>query len=466
MMAVFLEQPQPDETLFSLVEAYARATGVNRWAAFLHDLFGYRASFCASISFNLDHFASETRDSLGMSGAAIAENLTLYPYLKVFRGDEQAMSLLREMLVLIPGLKSRATLQLIQGSSVVRYCRICWAEDRRDGRRPYWRRAHQLPGVVLCVHHNLFLYERMTSISRCASWPVAGRCEVTDRRIDCDPRGSRRDRLLLVAEKSVSLLHEECERVETSQEALRGRARACGYGKGHWSVAARTISEDVSNFFGTKYLTAIRCPIDSTDSWVAGRLCARRQSPATLPYVLLDVFLSAQSINKPWARPRCLNRFAPHGESHPMDWLELRQGRYFALCRCGYGISFCVSGSDMVERRVTQYGFYFSKEARRLADGGLSLRKVASVLSVGNTTVRRLVGGDLDGPNCLAIASCRQRLGQEWAVLVQETGGAKAASMVNPALYEALVRFAPEYMAGGRGLRSMENLGKRQRSDL
>ena len=137
-----------------------------------------------------------------------------------------------------------------------------------------------------------------------------------------------------------------------------------------------------------------------------------------------------------------------------MDWVETRDGRSFALCRCGYGMSFDnIDGFEPVKPHVSQYGFYFAKEARRLADSGLSLRAIASALSIGTSTANRLVKQDPGGPDCVAVDSCRDRLGREWAVLVHETGGAKAAGATNPILYNALVRFAPDYLTGGRGRR-------------
>ncbi|WP_405033606.1 TniQ family protein [Paraburkholderia terrae] len=53
---------------------------------------------------------------------------------------------------------SRCGLRLPPGGREFRYCRRCISEDREHGVPMHWRRTHQLPGVVICVHHREFLW--------------------------------------------------------------------------------------------------------------------------------------------------------------------------------------------------------------------------------------------------------------------------------------------------------------------
>jgi hypothetical protein len=454
-MAVFLDSPRRDEALFSLVSQYGDSMCVQRWPAFLITLFGYRASLCPCIAFNLDHVAFQTRDSLGMSGVDVANRLTAYPYLTKFGTRADSLRLLGEMLVLFPGLKSRATLQLLRSRPYLRYCRRCWDQDRLAGHLPYWRRSHQLPGVVTCHEHHSFLYERYVPDGRSAPWPLA---EVNsgDKRIDFALSDDSRRNVDAVSVRSASLLTIADATIETSNERLREMARDCGFGRGNWSVAADEILCDLTQFFGAAYLDAVGCSAHSTtENWVAGRLGLRRSSLATLPYVLLDVFL-ADRVRGQGASQRvlCRNAFAPHDPPHVVDYIARRRGRYFALCQCGFGFTFlnssCVRSNDI---QVHQVGFYFADEARKLHSSGVSLRAIAKELEVSASTVRRLVNGQYGGPDCVSIEAGRARLGQEWRVLVWQTGGAKAASKANTCLVIALTRFVPEQLAGGRGVR-------------
>lgn len=107
----------------------------------------------------------------------------------------------------------------------------------------------------------------------------------------------------------------------------------------------------------------------------------------------------------------------------------------------------------MVDVHVDQYGFYYAQKAMRFREAGMSIRAIASQLSVGTSTARRLLQGQYGGPACVSIESCRARLGREWEILKAVTGGAKAAGMTNSCLATALTHSAPEFLDGGRGAR-------------
>jgi len=83
----------------------------------------------------------------------------------------------------------------------------------------------------------------------------------------------------------------------------------------------------------------------------------------------------------------------------------------------------------------------------------MSMRAIASRLSVSTSTACRLLQGQYGGPACVSIENCRARLGREWEILKAVTGGAKTASTTNSSLVIALTHSAPEFLDGGRGVR-------------
>jgi len=52
----------------------------------------------------------------------------------------------------------------------VRFCKSCFSNDRKEGLPLYWRRTHQLPGVVFCPWHEELLWEIMNIRSHCCGF--------------------------------------------------------------------------------------------------------------------------------------------------------------------------------------------------------------------------------------------------------------------------------------------------------
>lgn len=64
-----------------------------------------------------------------------------------------------------------------------RFCAACAREDRKRWGESYWRRAHNLPGVLVCVHHGTVLRTTELPTSGWKSWDERLPLEVPSKRL-------------------------------------------------------------------------------------------------------------------------------------------------------------------------------------------------------------------------------------------------------------------------------------------
>src|SRR5690349_15480144 len=158
-MTVYLDELLPDEILFSVVARYVESRHIENFPKFITSLFGKSKERLDQDEFA--HLVVETAAPWGMDVHEIRSRTTLYPFYSA----------------LFPGVCGhdaiRQRIQTTQWSGCVdprrpgiRYCRACWREDEELAVPQYWRRAHQLPGVVTCVWHGDVLFATNHSSAR------------------------------------------------------------------------------------------------------------------------------------------------------------------------------------------------------------------------------------------------------------------------------------------------------------
>jgi len=162
----------PDETLFSLCSRYHFASGNQLASTTCKALFGHKTQGSAhDFPARLGHFLGVVGTALG-SADDIVEARTVLPFYLRFAS---------------PGLAGGVTKAAVQNSSgslkfqlglltsrfranhPLKACHACMNEDRRDHATAYWHKAHQLPGVWVCLRHRCWLVAsdlKATGVSR------------------------------------------------------------------------------------------------------------------------------------------------------------------------------------------------------------------------------------------------------------------------------------------------------------
>jgi hypothetical protein len=171
------------------------------------------------------------------------------------------------------------------------------------------------------------------------------------------------------------------------------------------------IAKEFIKFFGTKFLTKLGCKFSQEKI----RSYFRTSSSASyhpLVHVLVQKFLESRvgsppllyqnehgALEKRW---KCPNPYARHKRSFRIPTITPRKTkdgeRYWsAKCTCGYCFSFSNPAKDdqcMPEVSSSfAHGPAFATHAKKLKSDGVSLRRIAKMMSISSGLVERLIAG-------------------------------------------------------------------------
>ncbi|MBN3769283.1 MULTISPECIES: TniQ family protein [unclassified Burkholderia] len=376
-MTVFLDEPLPDEALFSVVARYLEDAKVTSRSAFQKYPSGSDAGLLTGITRGLDRIATETAMVWGMSVDEIRERLTLYPYYAELCGPKlgetrQGGSAKQ------PTWLSRAT----PGRLGMRHCEVCWKEDIAFDIPRYWRRAHQLPGVLTCLLHQCPL-----NYSGCGA---AQSLIESGRRFDVGnsikPVGSsnqqearRRFAMLsknvLTRRKNASQYLERAARIDC--------ARAIGYANGK-SVEFRDMMGDLTRLMGCAYFERVGVSLHN-DYWIRRAFWrTKSESGSALKYLLLE-FLLQENVGRirRLVTPICPRAASVVDFQHRLLIREIGECESHYICSCGFSFIYfhnCPEGADVL--KPTHDGVDLAIAAGYLIARGYSTNKVSHHLSV------------------------------------------------------------------------------------
>ena len=416
-MTVYLDEPLPDEMLFSVIARYVQACRIGDTARFLRYLMGPVRT--AERGLHLEHLAAQTEAAWGMNALAIQESLTLAPFYSTALGQ------IGRSTVELPYLRcARWTGYLEPGRPGLRICRSCWRQDDKMNHPRYWRRSHQLPGVVTCIWH--------TDILNFAGAPTARRLLIVDTQsYNARPviDGSASEEIAWCA---VSVLAGRLLRGEHPWDGFSDPgvcleyAARCGYGRGTSLDVAR-MARDLTTRLGRPYMRAMGvAPHDS--SWLRRALLPPAhgsfQSVPTLLLAFLLMDSSMRLANSEFAV--CPGGRSGHDEEHRVARKSMRDGTPHYFCSCGFSFTWQrVSGDDGAVV-PTQTGPDISVAAAILAGRGYSVERIARslALEVRDVELRIRYGIEVRPWHRRTL---RARHLAVWIQLVQQLGDANLA---------------------------------------
>ncbi|HEX3557918.1 MAG TPA: TnsD family Tn7-like transposition protein [Pyrinomonadaceae bacterium] len=293
------------------------------------------------------------------------------------------------------------------------------AEDKKLVGEVYWHRLHQLPGVLVCPSHNVFLedsHARRDSardILRFAPAEDAARI-LPVRPLDLSE--GRHQILLRLARDAFWLLKQlgqgsDLHKLYNRYLRLlinRGLATYTG------SLHVEKLLDEFERYYPTALLNLLRCEFTGADqlktNWLLRLARPPRHAYHPLYHLLLIQFLDCTpeeffrlptELNffgdGPWP---CLNPAAEHFREPVIPEYKLssrvRDGRPTANFSCGCGFAYARSGPDTSPKdkfrvgRMISFGPAWEAELERFwKDSSLSLSEVGRRLGVDTLTVRR-----------------------------------------------------------------------------
>ena len=156
-----LPQIYSDELLYSVLSRYKRMCGMQSRRAFLKDVYG-ESKMLTSIF--LSQYLERFRENLPPHSKITVDELiwnhTMFPFYTAFLSKERSDSI-HSMMSNGCG-KNIENLVGFSGGKVkpynrLRYCPRCCSEDMDKFGESFWRRLHQIPGVLYCLKHETLL---------------------------------------------------------------------------------------------------------------------------------------------------------------------------------------------------------------------------------------------------------------------------------------------------------------------
>lgn len=281
----------PDECLYSLAAAFTA-----RWhqgeAKAVRTVLGSATRLARDLPSKLDEIAANFPAALNMSGRHLALHHTALPLHLPFVQPRD-----RERLITLcctdAGIHLRFGIAPAKGSSspTLRLCKECLRADVARFGRAYWHRTHQLPGVVVCPHHDSPLTNSVIRPHEPGSLVVEAEAAQVDSDINV-PRSAFGDaQWLALSTFSMLIEHSLAPGREKLWAFYVNEATARGYAMPNGSIAVTRLCADFVCRFGQELLVVLGC----TDiAWIKAMFRRPRGHQQPLRHLLLCRFFGIE----------------------------------------------------------------------------------------------------------------------------------------------------------------------------
>lgn len=410
-MLAYFPQVYPGELLYSVLARYHRHMGAPSSIQSMESLYGYRLVVAsADLPGHLQALVDRLPPGSGWTADRVIEELTLFPYFTAFQPPNVAQ---RTRAAMRQGVTDGMLLRLgiaafrVGHVTRLRFCPLCLAEMEECHGEPYWRRDHQLPGVLVCPAHGCPLKASTVSLA------ALGRHIY----IAANERGWPDDSPDLVDRDDRPLLT-TLQRLARASSALLGNSASIRTAK-EWTQHYRgsLLKTDLTLSYGRldqrrleqaffeKYDGVLRLFPELTvgafrpGPWLAAMSRKHRHAFHPFQHVLLQDFLDQQLRvdgpfgDGPW---ECRNPLAPHRSRLTISGVGLHRNHGHLVgvfaCECGYIYtrSFFLERHILGPPRFQAYGPLLAPALRTAVDSGISLRSVARRFELDPKTVVKL----------------------------------------------------------------------------
>ncbi len=409
-MLGYFPEPGQDELLYSILARLADHMRYPSESSIIRQIFGQaRPKAVVDLPGQLLTLVSMLPAGHRFTITQFVNQHTLLPYYAPFLPSERYDAIRRGM---ADTRKSGVHLSLgVVASGIarpffLRYCPLCLIHDRAVIGEAYWHRTHQLPGVLVCPVHAIWLEDSNVGIGHSSQFHSAekSQCQNAARSLERD-NYVHLD-LLQLAQNSAWLLQNP---LQSDLASLRQRyltilsqqelATLTG------SVRIVQLTESFRERFTSGFLEALGCELDGRHprNWLA-RIAQSNQVQPAIRHLLLiqflgktaDQFFLEQINSKPFGEPPwpCLNPVCLHYQQPQITELKLgftrrrpRKPLGTFTCSCGFTYSRIGPDSSYADRyrfsKVVSYGTLWESKLRELwAASGLSQREMAAHLGV------------------------------------------------------------------------------------
>jgi Tn7-like transposition protein D/TniQ len=419
-MLLNLPRPYDDELLYSVFARYFTYAEPCYKSSSFSTVLGAKR-FSIKFARQVNELAAQTGPAWGKSANRLLDEHTLIPFFASFllpRDHNECLRLLKES----DGAGAKKlglNFSRVDEPDFLKFCDSCASEDFAGLGETYWRRSHQLGGVLLCSKHDEILRASSASTSSRQNGCQDASAYVTvGAAPDCvELTGSERDLAREIGRRCVEVLEGRQSKWTSPflSEAYRRSAMQIGYSIGLKKLDGKKLESDFVSFFGLSLLFKLGLKRDPAAT-LRHVFASSKHVNHPLIHVLVQMFLESSTrtfrIRSGFFVPparyvdswKCPNPFFEHPDSFRLPMVSRRRskerknaGYFFARCSCGFSFSFRKTLSDdpsvPVVQKMVAYGRAFEEEAKRLSVRGLTNKAIAEVMKIDQGVVARLLRG-------------------------------------------------------------------------
>lgn len=415
--------PHPDELFYSACARFSVRVKYPKKKDVLQELFGTTTNTAAvDLPSHLTKFVSALPSYHPYTADRFIDQNTLLPFYSPFLPTERVGQLREDMLgdgSLAVHRRSGVMASRIPTPQWLRFCPLCVVQDRRQVGEAYWHRQHQIPGILACSNHLVFLEN--VPICRDASRNLIEFVSAEDAIRKSDVRyldlSTHVHKVTLkLAQDAAWLIGQNSCGSDLSE--IHGRYLRLLIDRGlatyTSSIHVRELLGEFRKHYSAELLELLHCEFTGADqlktNWLLQLVRPPKHAQHPLYHLLLMQFLQCtpeeffrlsteQKIfgEGPWP---CLNPAAEHFREPVISEYKLsprlRDGRPTAAFSCGCGFAYARSGPDSSPEdrlrvgRMISFGLVWEAKLKRLwKNPSLSLSEVGRRLGVDSLTVRR-----------------------------------------------------------------------------
>lgn len=410
-MSRLLPEPREGELLYSMLARSFHYLQAPAAGPYMRETVGRRwAIASAGLPCNLEVLAVETAQAdHGAYVDRLIDNATLFPFYTAFLPAslrENARAALRSSGA---GLYTRLGLAAfrVPGPRHLHFCPDCFDEMQASHGDAWWRREHQIPGIMLCALHGRVLRRSevvLGDLNRHSFIPATNAvCRHDATRVIDRLSDFEKERLFQVACLAVALLvdpPEACEFYETNA-SYRARLGDVGLMRSAHKVDQPALVAAFRDRWGhvDQRIPGLGLSEDVERSWLAAMVRKGRRAAHPLQHLLLRELLNGLSIvpavqpfgTGPWV---CRNPMADHYGQSVIESPRLRRGGDVVYgdfaCECGYLYTRrCSANGEIGEPRYRRFGPLLVPALKASLSRGDSLRSTAASLGIDPKTLMR-----------------------------------------------------------------------------
>ncbi|HAF29043.1 MAG TPA: hypothetical protein DCG75_08340 [Bacteroidales bacterium] len=449
-MIVNFPKPYDDEIFYSVVARYFEYYRVGGHKKILKALF-LSDTISATLDFpsGLKDFCCNIKNG-GFSEEYIINNHTLFPYYSRFIDSKKKTRILDSMNNKSGNIHTRVGINagVFSPLQLPRFCRKCYNEDIKSLGESYFRRAHQIPSVPICLKHNVFLEKLYIGVNF-----LNKHYFIPPSVIENYPKleASINDNKLVkeISQRACNLLKLETAHIFNNQAYLYNRKiKELGFLKNQKSIDLASLYEAFENHFSPQVLLTFKSQVDINDPscWLKSIVRKHRKSFDPIRHILIENFVlsfnnksvTTKVKSKKWP---CLNPVCEHYNKKviskyksSIDKKTNREIKYIE-CSCGYGYTESyLENKGVTFRRVKIYGNLWEEKLNLCISKGISIRKTAQILNCDSKTIKLFLDKKCSNSK-ISITMIEKK--KQWLNLIKQNSKMSITELrkLNPALY-------------------------------